>query len=101
MVMKIVQIAGNLLAIVVVGFVFWMIGIAIRNSPSTLQSEYSTKVSVDAPDKIGNVISNAVSDLERRDFVPVKLEVQWLPTKNTYVIRIGGIDKTKLSQYEP
>ena len=78
-----------------------MVGFAIYCSPVVLRAEYTTKVSVDKPDKIENAISNVVSDLEKRDFVPVHLEVNWHPFGKTYVIYAKGIDKTKLRKYEP
>ena len=87
--MKFVPIVGILLIMVGMGF-------AIYNSPVQLRSDYSTRVSVDKPDKIENVISNVVSDLEKRDFVPVHLEVNWHPVGKTYVIYAKGIDRTKL-----
>ena len=74
---------------------------AICDSPRLLQSEYATKISVETPDKIENAISNVVSDLERRDFVPVYLEVKWYPAIKTYKIFARGIDRIKLSKYEP
>ena len=70
-------------------------------SPVQLQSEYATKISVDKPDKIENAISNVVSDLVRRDFVPVYLEVKWYPAIKSYKIYARGIDRTKLGKYEP
>ena len=78
-----------------------IVGYAIYYSPTLLQSEYTTKISVDKPDKIENTISNAVSDLEKRDFVPVNLEVKWFPANKNYVIYVKGIDRTKLGKYEP
>ena len=78
-----------------------MVGYAIYYSPTLLQSEYITKISVDKPDKIENAISNAVSDLDKRDFVPVNLEVKWFPANKTYVIYAKGIDRTHLGKYEP
>ena len=74
---------------------------AICYSPVQVPSEYFTKISVDKPDKIENAISNVVSDLEKRDFVPVHLGVNWHPASKTYVIYAEGIDRTKLSKYEP
>lgn len=73
-----------------------LIGFAICYSPVRITSEYTTKISVDKPDKIENAISNVVSDLEKRDFVPVHLEVNWHPLGKTYVIYAKGIDRTKL-----
>ncbi len=70
--------------------------IALCQSPVQLPFEYSTKISVDKPDKIENAISNAVYDLGKRDFVPVHLEVNWHPFGKTYVIYAKGIDRTKL-----
>ena len=87
--MKFVPIVGILLIVVGIGFVFCY-------SPVQVQSEYSAQVSVDKPDKIENAISNVVSDLEKRDFVPVHLEVNWHPLSKTYVVYAKGIDRTKL-----
>ena len=70
---------------------------AICYSPVQVPSEYFTKISVDKPDKIENAISNVVSDLEKRDFVPVHLGVNWHPASKTYVIYAEGIDRTKLA----
>ena len=69
--------------------------------PGPVKSEYHTKMSVDKPDKIENAISNVVSDLNKRDFVPVSLSVDWHPLSKTYVINASGIDRTKLCNYEP
>ena len=87
--MKFVPIVGILLIVLGIGFV-------ICYSPVQVPSEYSTKISVDKPDKIENAISNVVSDLGKRDFVPVHLEVNWHPLGRTYVIYAKGIDRTKL-----
>ena len=84
-----------------IAFLFGLIGYAICHSPTKLHPEYSTQISVETPDKIENAISNAVSDLEKRDFVPVELEVNWHPRSKTYVIYIWGIDRTNLGKYEP
>jgi len=87
--MKFLPIVGILLIVVGIGFVFCY-------SPVQVQSEYSTRISVDKPDKIENAISNVVSDLEKRDFVPVHLVVNWHPLSKTYVVFAKGIDRTKL-----
>ena len=87
--MKFVPIVGILLIVFGIGF-------AICYSPVRVTSEYSTKVSVDKPDKIENAISNIVSDLEKRNFVPVYLVVNWHPFGKSYVIYAKGIDRTKL-----
>ena len=89
MMKSIAPIVGILL--IVSGVVF-----ALCYFPVRVTSEYSTNVSVDKPDKIENAISNVVSDLEKRDFVPVHLEVNWHPLGKTYVIYAKGIDRTKL-----
>ena len=87
--MKFVPIVGILLIMVGIGFV-------LCYSPVRVTSDYSTKISVDKPDKIENAISNVVSDLGKRDFVPVHLEVNWHPLGKTYMIYAKGIDRTKL-----
>ena len=85
-----------IMPIVVILFIVSMVVFGLCYSPVHLQSDYTTKVSVDKPDKIENAISNVVSDLEKRDFVPVYLEVRWHPASKTYVIYANGIDRTKL-----
>jgi len=87
--LKFLPIVGILLIVVGIGFV-------ICYSPIQVQSEYSTQISVDKPEKIENAISNVVSDLEKRDFVPVHLEVNWHPLGKIYVVYAKGIDRTKL-----
>ena len=90
----------------IVPMFFVLLGIALFLSPifclpTPVESEYSTTMSVDKPDKIENAISNVVSDLNKRDFVPVSLSVDWHPLSKTYVINASGIDRTKLCNYEP
>jgi hypothetical protein len=92
----------------IVGIVFILIlvvgiGFAICYSPVELGmgAEYTTQISVETPDKIENAVSNAVADLEKRDFVPVGLTVRWHPARKTYVIRMGGMDRTSLGKREP
>ena len=90
----------------IVPMFFVLLGIALFLSPifclpTPVESEYSTTMSVDKPDKIENAISNVVSDLNKRDFVPVNLDVKWHPLSKTYVINASGIDRTKLCNYEP
>lgn len=78
-----------------------MVVIGICKSPVQVRPEYTTQISVETPDKIKNAISNVVSDLEKRDFVPVNLEVKWHPADKTYVVFAMGIDRTNLCKYEP
>ena len=85
---------------------FVLLGISLFLSPifflpGPVKSEYRTTMSVDKPDKIENAISNVVSDLNKRDFVPVSLSVDWHPVSETYVINASGIDRTKLCKYKP
>ena len=87
--MKFVPIVGILLIVIGIGFVLYY-------SPVQVPADYSTRISVDKPDRIETAISNVVSDLEKRDFVPVHLEVNWHPLGKTYVIYAKGIDRTKL-----
>lgn len=82
--------------IMVILLIVFMVVFALCQSPVQLPSEYSTKISVDKPDKIENAISNVVSDLRKRDFVPINLEVSWHPASKTYVVYARGIDRTKL-----
>ena len=50
---------------------------------------------------IENAISNVMSDLGKRDFVSVYLEVKWYPASKIYEVYAKGIDRTKLGKYEP
>ena len=90
----------------IVPMFFVLLGVALFLSPifclpTPVESEYSTTISVDKSDKIETAISNVVSDLKRKDFVPVSLSVDWHPLSKTYVIYASGIDRTKLCNYEP
>jgi hypothetical protein len=85
----IAQIVGILL--IVSGVMF-----ALCYSPVQVTFDYSTMISVDKPDKIENAISNVVSDLGKRDFILVNLEVNWYPASKTYEVYAKGIDRTKL-----
>ena len=59
-------------AIVSILLIIFLCGFAICYSPDALRTdEYSTSISVETPDKIENAVSNVVSDLKKRDFVPV------------------------------
>ena len=89
--------------VLIIGFlvIALTMGYLLFQSPRPLRSEYSTHLSVETPDKIENAISNVVSDLEKRDFVPVNLEVKWYPARKTYKIYASGIDRTNLGKYEP
>ena len=92
----------NMIVPVVCGlFVLALILTPIFLMPGPVKSEYYTTMSVDKPDKIENAISNVVSDLRKRDFVPVELRVNWHPLSKTYIIHASGIDRTKLWKYEP
>ncbi len=89
--------------VLITGFllIVFLIGFAIYYFPYQLQTEYSVRVSVKTSDKIENAISNVMSDLERRDFVPVYLEVKFYPAPKIYEICAMGIDRTKLSKRKP
>ncbi len=91
------------LIVSIVGFLLlWcLVGYMICYAPEVLSTDYSAQISVESPDKIENAISNVVSDLKKRDFVPVNLEVKWYPAVKTYEIYARGIDRTKLKKYEP
>ena len=92
-----------ILQILSILFIVSLVVLALCRNPVAvvLMTEYTTRISVDKPDKIKDAISSAMSDLEKRDFVPVNLGVKWYPARKTYEIYAGGIDRTKLSKYEP
>ena len=97
------EMTKKIVGIVCISILVGVIGYMICNSPVELgmRVEYTTQISVGTPDKIETAISNAVADLEKRDFVPVSMTVRWHPASKTYVIRMGGFDRTKLNKYEP
>ena len=77
------------------------VAIAICCSPVAIRSDYSVQAETDKPEKIETAISNVVSDLGKRDFVPIYLEVKWHPASKSYVIWANGVDRAKLVKYEP
>lgn len=74
---------------------------SILTVQSNIKSDYSTEFKAAKTDEIETAISNAVSDLRKRDFVPIGFNVTWDPLKKHYSIKAKGIAKDKLINYEP
>jgi len=74
---------------------------SIFTAQSSIKSDYSTEFKAAKTDEIETAISNAVSDLRKRDFVLIGFDVIWDPLKKHYSIKAKGITKDKLINYEP
>ena len=60
---------------------------SIFTAPSSIKSDYSTEFEAAKTDEIETAISNAVSDLRKRDFVLIGFDVTWDPLKKHYSIK--------------
>lgn len=86
--------------IAVVGFLVLSIWLASM-TPSEVGGDYITSVVVDDSQKIEGAISNLVSDIRKRDFVPVSLTVNRKPIGNCFVVYARGITRENLLKLEP
>ena len=84
-------------AVFLVSFLVW----SVINAPEGMEGDYSAKVEVEKPDEIENAISNVVSDVRKRDFVPIGVGVIWVPLRNCYSVKAKGITREKLINYKP
>lgn len=78
-------------------FLVW----SVINAPEGIEEDYSAKVDVEKPDEIENAISNVVSDVRKRDFVPIGVGVIWVPLRNCYSVKAKGITREKLTNHKP
>lgn len=69
--------------------------------PTTVPGDFESAVEVDDSGKIETAISNIVSDMRRRDFVPVNMEVKWHPAEKHFRVRVRGIDRGNLLKLNP
>ena len=83
--------------VLLVSFLVW----SVVNAPTAMEGDYSAKVEVAKPDEIENAISNVVSDVRRRDFVPIAVRVVWVPVRNCYSVKAKGITREKLTNHKP
>ena len=86
--------------IAVVGLVVLSIWLASM-TPSEVGSDYITSVVVDDSQKIEGAISNLVTDIHKRDFVPVFLSVKQKPIGKCYEVYARGITRENLLKLEP
>ena len=93
---------GKVITIIVfiVGFVSFLVWCVI-NAPEGIRGDYSAMVEVAKPDEIENAISNVVSDVHKRDFVPIGVGVVWVPRRNCYSVKAKGITRDKLITRTP
>jgi len=90
-------IAWVVFIVLLVSFLVWL----IINAPEDMGWDYYAKVEVAKPDEIENAISNVVSDVRKRDFVPIGVGVTWFPARNCYSIKAKGITRDKLINHKP
>ena len=86
---------------VIVVFIVAMVVWATTRSPTTVSGDFESAVAVDDSGKIETAISNIVSDMRRRDFVPVNMEVKWCPVEKHFKVRVRGIDRGNLLKCNP
>ena len=90
-------IASVVFIVLLVSFLVW----CVINAPEGIEGDYSAKVEVAKPDEIENAISNVVSDVRKRDFVPIGVGVIWVPYRNCYSVKAKGITRDRLINHKP
>ena len=90
-------IASVAFIVLLLGFLVW----SVVNAPAGIESDYFAKVEVAKPDEIENAISNVVSDVRKRDFVPIGVGVTWIPLRNCYSVKAKGITRDRLISLKP
>lgn len=90
-------IATIVFIVLLLGFLVW----SVVNAPEGIEGDYSAKVEVENPDEIENAISNVVSDIRKRDFVPIGVGVIWVPMRNCYSVKAKGIIRNRLISLKP
>lgn len=90
-------IATIVFIVMLLSFLVWI----VVNAPEGIGWDYCANVEVAKSDEIENAISNVVSDVRRRDFVPVGVDVIWNPSRNCYFVKAKGITRGKLITRTP
>ena len=93
----IATIASIVFVMLIVSLMVW----CVINAPQDVGHDYCAKVEVAKPDDIENAISNLVSDVRKRDFVPIGVGVVWIPARNCYSVKAKGITRDKLITRTP
>lgn len=93
----IATIASIAFVMLIVSLIVW----CVINAPEDIGHDYYAKVEVTKLDEIENAISNVVSDVRRRDFVPIAVGVVWVPARSCYSIKATGITRDKLITHTP
>lgn len=70
---KIIMTLPFIFIVTLLVFLVWF----VSNAPEGIEGDYSAKVEVAKPEEIENAISNVVSDLRNRDFIPIGVGVIW------------------------
>lgn len=85
------------MVLVGVGFVLYLIWTA----PEPVGTSYERRIEVDHAEKIEWALSNAVHDVESRNFVVTSLSLRRWPLKNSFIITCGGQDRAAVIALEP
>ena len=91
-------IAKMLIAIVgILGFFILLTSI----TPSEVGSDYNTSIVVDDSSKIEGAISNLITDIHKRDFVPIFLSVKQKSIGKCYKVYARCITRENLLKIKP
>ena len=73
----------------------------VFTSPVDIRPAYERRIDVDSSEKIEWALSNAVHDVESRNFVVTGLSVEKFPLMHCFTIRCSGMDRGAILKLEP
>lgn len=79
-------------------FVLGMVIVALGITPAHKQvpCDYEKRIEVDKAEKVPQAITNAIQDVESRNFIVVNLQVRECFIDRTFEVRAKGLDKGSL-----
>ena len=90
----------NILKNLLIGLLLALVGaiVALATIPAYKQvpCDYEKRIEVDKAEKVPQAITNAILDVESRNFVVVNLQVRECFIDRTFEVRVKGLDKGSL-----
>lgn len=78
-----------------------LIGWVMLKSPVPVESAYVKIIDVDDSEKIEQALSNAVNDVESRNFIVTEILLKKCPLGDVFSIKVGGQDRGRLLSLRP
>ena len=94
-------IAKTVIGLIAMISIFAAIGWLLLKSPVPVESSYVKIIDVDDSEKIEQALSNAVNDVESRNFIVTEISLKRCPLDNSFSIKVGGQDRGRILSLRP